>query len=454
MTTSVTHLSHSIRLSVRFDAGNSDSHAVDVCIPATSTFGEALPEIVELADAPMLSVPWQARTAAGLSIDPSVPLGQTELGHGCVIVCSPLEDDEVTLHKDAAEALSDLPIEFDARGLAAAATSIGAVCLTLLAARSSLPTVPAAALFLLLLTTMLGITVWLRALAPAEELARNVLVLGCAALGAVTVWVLIAGLTVPPTLEQRGWISLASLSSAAGILAALAWVAAVHARVLAAACSSVCLLAAGSTSLLVVRTMSEGSAVVLILAFLLIILAPRLSAAIAGLTVPPLPAAGQDLKVSDHTLDRADERATQAAALFDGICLGTGLTASGALLTLGFIGDRPGFTTALCLAASAACVLHAARHRSAPAMWGLWLWTMSALLAGVVVAMSAGTWGVLVAILAGLTCLSAPLWAHRVRYFSPTVFHWIERMESLALAAVFPLAAHVAGLFDAIRGLG
>ncbi|QGU02835.1 hypothetical protein CKALI_09900 [Corynebacterium kalinowskii] len=441
---------------MRFDvSGSEDARtSVDVCIPASSSFGEAMPEILELAEAPILSVPWQARTAAGQPIDPALPLLHTGISHGDVIVCTPLEESDVSLRKDAAEALSDLPIDFDARGLAAVAGAVGVGCLTLLSARSSLPTVPPAALFLLLLTTVIATTVWLRAIAPNEVIARNVLALCSCALGTATVWTLIVGLELPSDISQRGWVVLAALSGGAGILAALSWIAALHTRVLAAATSCISLIAVGACSLLAVRTISEGAAVVVIAAFIVLLFAPRLSTTLAGLSVPPLPAAGQDLKVSDHTIDRPDERAHRATELLDGICIGTGISAAAALMTLATIGDRPGFTTAFCLAASAACALHAARHRSAPAMWGLWLWTMTGLFSGALVAMSAGTWGVMVALLSGLLALSAPLWAHRVRAFSPTLFHWLERLEALALAAVFPLAAHIAGLFDAIRGLG
>lgn len=451
-----TNLSHSIRVTVRFDvaAGLEPHSSIDVCIPAASSLGETLPEILELADAPLLSVPWQARTAAGTPIDPVLPLAQAGVSHGAVIVCTPLEEAPVPLRKDAAEALSDLPIEFNARGLSAVAAAVGVGCLAMLSGRSSLPTVPPAALFLLLLVTMTATVVWLRALSPGEVIARNVIALCCAALSTASVWVLIAGLEVPADISARGWIALASLCGGAGVLAALAWAVGLDTRVLTATSCSLGLLAVGALALLTVRTLSEGAAVLVVAAFTLLLFAPRLATALAGLSVPPLPAAGQDLKISDHEIDRPDERARRAVDILDGLCLGIGLTTAVALWVLGIIGDRHGFTTALCLAASASCALHAARHRSSPAMWGLWTLTMSGLGAGALVAMNAGTWGVMVALLAGLLALSAPLWAHRVRTFSPTMFHWVERLEALALAALFPLAAHAAGLFDALRGLG
>ena len=39
-------------------------------------------------------------------------------------------------------------------------------------------------------------------------------------------------------------------------------------------------------------------------------------------------------------------------------------------------------------------------------------------------------------------------------HLEPTTIVWFERAEALALAACLPLAAHLAGLFDLIRGLG
>ncbi|HHU68445.1 MAG TPA: hypothetical protein GXZ33_11505 [Corynebacterium sp.] len=50
--------------------------------------------------------------------------------------------------------------------------------------------------------------------------------------------------------------------------------------------------------------------------------------------------------------------------------------------------------------------------------------------------------------------LTAPLWVPRVPEVEPTTVVWWERAESLALAASLPLAAHLAGLFVLIRGLG
>lgn len=54
----------------------------------------------------------------------------------------------------------------------------------------------------------------------------------------------------------------------------------------------------------------------------------------------------------------------------------------------------------------------------------------------------------------GMTALSSPLWISRLGSPQPTTVAWLEKAESLLVAAVFPLAAHLMGLFALIRGLG
>ena len=66
-----------------------------------------------------------------------------------------------------------------------------------------------------------------------------------------------------------------------------------------------------------------------------------------------------------------------------------------------------------------------------------------------------GTW--VLSVIVGLivvAMLSVPVWAGKLQQIEPTTIVWFERAEALALAACLPLAAHLAGLFEFIRGLG
>ncbi|MEJ5997559.1 type VII secretion integral membrane protein EccD [Corynebacterium sp. H130] len=457
MTTSFQQLAHSLRITVSFNAGDSalkqGSTSADVCVPAAASLADALEELEEAAGAPIISVPWQARTAGGTDISMSEPLSLSGVSHGDIIFFTPVEEAAPSISKNSAEALSDLGSELDARGLAAASTVVGLAALTLLAGRSGLPNVPHFALFLLLALGLIAVTAWLRFTAPGEVLAKNVLAVGSSVMAGTSVWMLVAGPTIPTDWAQRGWILLASLSALIGVFAFLTWVTGLSWACVAGVGSASVLATVFAVALLIVRTQLNAAAVLIFVACVFLLLAPNLATTLAGLSVPPLPAAGQDLKVADHTISDPDAKAVRATSLLDGLCIGIGLCASVALIYQGIHAAQPGFTTALCVANSMAIAMHAARHRSTGAMWGLWVWTCAGVLGASIAGLSAGAGGVLVSLLAGAIAVSAPLWAAQVRHLPPTTLNWLEKLEALALATALPLAAHLAGLFDAIRSL-
>ena len=57
------------------------------------------------------------------------------------------------------------------------------------------------------------------------------------------------------------------------------------------------------------------------------------------------------------------------------------------------------------------------------------------------------------AALAALAAAATVAWAPRVPDVEPTTIVWFERAEIAATIAVIPLAVHLTGLFDMIRGL-
>ena len=58
-----------------------------------------------------------------------------------------------------------------------------------------------------------------------------------------------------------------------------------------------------------------------------------------------------------------------------------------------------------------------------------------------------------VAALAALAAAATVAWAPRVPDVEPTTIVWFERAEIAATIAVIPLAVHLTGLFDMIRGI-
>lgn len=456
MAASATHLTHSIRLAFRIDLGEYSTQqlAVDASVPASSTLAEAIPTITDLAEAPLISVPWLARTAGGDIIDLTAPLAHAGLKHGDVIVLSPWEDIDPPVKKDAAEALADLGVVFSPQGLAGAAAVIGLLGTGYLCAISQLPTVPPTALFALATLVTMCLAAWIPYVAPSQGFAR-----GCyftlSAFGAgVTLWTLITGDRIPERLGEVGWLGAASISAAGGVALLMWWLARPHLTVVVAVLTMCALGIASSATLLVVESFEAALAATVGCCFAVLIAAPGLAAMLAGLRVPALPAAGQDLRVADHSVPDPELRALRATMIVDGVCTGCGIVVSGAVITLAVSVTQPAFVAALSLSSAAAVALHAARHRSLVSMWGLWLWTLASLVASMLASVAAGPGGVLAAFVATILTVTAPLWAHRVRELSPTAFNWLEKAEGLALAAVFPLSAHLAGLFDAIRGLG
>lgn len=199
--------------------------------------------------------------------------------------------------------------------------------------------------------------------------------------------------------------------------------------------------------------------------------APSFTTHLVGLKVPQLPTAGQDLNVSDSVQDDVDQRADRAGLAYEGVCIGAAAAGLPALALLAVMPVSSTnlvavlFAQLLCVALAGATVLHAVRHARVVSSWAL---TGLAVAATAVAAIyAARSWSTLttsppwsiwvlsalaVGVLAAM--VSTPLWASKVALAAPTTIAWCERAETLAIAACLPLAAHVAGIFLLIRGLG
>ena len=430
---------HALRLTVRFHVGTYRREA-DLALPSASALADLLPEITALCGAPRISRPWQATTAAGVELDPAVPLHRTGLDHGDVLILTPRHDVPAPVVRDSAEALVDAAAAPAAAGLATAGAVTGCLGLVLVLlifqpAWVALAAGAAAALLVLL---------WRRGIRVLGLLAA-VLAAGA---GAVAVLA-----DAPADDSSQGWAALAMVLCATLGAGAAAATGGLGRRTSAAlAAGGVLLLAAVPGFFLPADT--APAALVLLAGLALITTAPGIAGRWAGLRVPRLPTAGQNLAVSDDPPTDAPDRARRALDLHEGLAMGTALGLVPAVLLIGWSGG--GFAQALCVATAGAVLLHAARHRHAVPAWA---WLLTGLAAGLGIALAA-VHGEGHPVLAGvativtLAGLTAPLWAERVPELEPTTVVWWERLETLAVAAALPLAAHLAGLFTLIRGLG
>lgn len=437
---SSTMSTHVLRLTVRVHVG-AFHREVDLSVPASSTLADALPEILELCGAPRITRPWRATTAAGQPLDQAEALHHAPLDHGSVLVLTPAEPVDAPIVRDSAEALA---AEFGAgpgaHGAAQLAAVIG-VATTVLLASVFLPwpaalAIGSGAAVLLLL--------WRR---DAHLLAYAAIV--AAALAAATY-------TSPSDWWASGWAVVAG--TAAGLLLTLlgAALGLVGTRAGTAFLStSLLLLCTAAGDLLPWLPAPTAPAAATVLGCLaLLTLGPGLATRSAGLQVPALPTAGQDLTISDTAQPDVQDRARRAGDINDGLALGTATATAPALLALGSSGGL--WAQLLCLTVAGAVLMHAARHRAALPGWSLTVIGLSACAGAVLAAVHEEPHPLRLGVAALITCatLSAVLWAPTVRDLAPTALAWWERTEFLAVLACLPLAVHLTGLFGMIRGLG
>ncbi|WCZ31836.1 hypothetical protein CMASS_01885 [Corynebacterium massiliense DSM 45435] len=482
---------HTIRATVRIHVGTYRKE-LDLSLPATSSVGECVDEIIDFTGAPRITRPWRVSTAAGRRIDPTVAVRDTALVDGSVVVLSPEEHAPAPVIRGAAEALATDAAEAAPRGIPVTWSVIGAMCAA--AVIHAAAPLPVALVAVGALTGAIG--VWCRRRIDPTPLS---IVATVAMVLAAAYWV---ADDVAPSLS----LVCAAMALAGGFALFLGHLARLHGPrttaavltcVVMAALAALGALMPGPTSALgTTRAPATASAsMVLAAALITVTIAPGLTSRAAGLKVPQLPTAGEDLGVADTPPDDAGDNAARALKLYSGVTLGLtfaclpacaalAFAGSGVRFPLGWAGlpgdsveplvgthaDGAGFAQALLYIISGAMALHAARHREPVAEWALNALTASAAGAACLAAWvrwaewpagagsSAGTehpWVMLaVAAILAVCALTVPLWAHAVPSLEPTTVRWAERAESLAVAACLPLAAHLLGLFVLLRGLG
>ncbi|WIM68135.1 type VII secretion integral membrane protein EccD [Corynebacterium breve] len=433
--TSATH--HVVRLTVRLDVGAHHSHA-DLTIPSSSTFGEALPEILGLIEAPVITQPWEFATAAGLVYPLDVPTHNLALRNGQVLVLRPRVEQAAPVVRDAAESLSAQADAHDQVGSVERATSVlGIFILTLLF--SHVMKLPAA-------ITLGAIIALLLSAFVQSQLISIYAIMGAGT--AIALWVMGAN---PDASSVALGIIVGSVASCILLIGA-GYVSRIGIRGLACGATAALVLIGGSVGVwLPSDTAPAGCAILIALG--IVMAAPGIATRVVGLHIPRVPTAGEEMPdADDHQLD-VDSRAKVAKLVSDGIPVGLAVGLLPAFWLLGFQGGE--WAWALCSCFAAALAVHASRHHYPIPRISLVAIVMTALLTGVIALIRVDAHpGFLVA--AGIIVLiavSAPLWSHVVSEFEPTTIVWFERAEQVAIIAVIPLAIHLAGIFELIRGL-
>lgn len=426
---------HIVRVTVRISVVTFHRD-IDVTLPTSSTLSEVLPELARLVELPEVHRPWQATTAGGAVLDMHTPLYALKLHDGATVSLRPQEPTPPPVVRDAADALAGAAdAARQVRGLDVAATFSGLAAVLLLA-RVFAP--------------------WPVALAAVALLALAVASIGRsrAAFAAVP---LLAGLAAGVWVAGGGGATSLGLGALAGLLTAAVSVGIGVALRLAGAAQvaftvAVCVLAGTGAAGMWLPGPLAPPALTVLTGVLGVMATPGAATRAAGLTVPRVPTAGEEFDRSDDYQYDVDARSAAASTIASAISAAIAVCCVPALLWLGRAGGA--WTFAFCLGVAAALVVYASRqHWSVPRAC-LTAVALSAVVAASAAAAQTGHAAcIAVAALAALAAAATVAWAPRVPDVEPTTIVWFERAEIAATIAVIPLAVHLTGLFDMIRGL-
>ncbi|MEX3504247.1 type VII secretion integral membrane protein EccD [Corynebacterium sp. LK2510] len=432
---------HIVHVTLRVDVV-SFHRDVDLTLPTSSTLAEVIPALARLIDLPAVHRPWQATTVAGAPLDLNTALHQLKLYDGAVIVLRPQEPTAPPVVRDAAEALAAAaPRAAQVSGLDTAASLAGCAAL----AAVLFPLAGAATALAVVGGVGVALSMFARSRALFVTAAVSV-ALACAR------WV--AG-------EPASWTSSADpawgVLAGAGTLFLVSVVGAafslLDASFTAATTTASALLAVGAVSAWLPST-AAPAAVTVAAVVIVCAAAPGIATRAAGLRIPRIPTAGEELSSADGYQPDVDVRVGRARRVSAGVCIGAALAAAPALLWLGWTGRV--WAAVLCVCTLGAVAFHAARHHYPVPRVALSTIAWVAVFACAVAAGRADAPSpvlIAVAILIALAGATAVLWASRIPELEPTTLVWFERAESLALVAALPVAAHIAGVFDMVRGL-
>lgn len=460
----MTLIDHVLRVHIRVDFGG-DVEAIrsgtDVCLPATSSLAETLPDILALVNAPNITVPWEGFTGSGHKIDPGKPLHSQGLTQGSVLIIAPQRPVPAAISKDSAEALCDLSLNTQKpRGTLDIAALAGFIGLAIVLLLAPIPTIGNEWRCLLLVLAATAILSWRK---------NSVLFVATVVFGGGSAWWAVLSPTDPLPTALRDTVNatdggLAMFSAGATVVVTSGVLQVLrrhHLRIFSACCTVGALIAVAALGAWIFTPgfnvarydwVFSVAGFGIACAVLLLAFSPTISCGFAGLRVPRLPSAGQDLSISDESASNPEQQAQRATLILDGMLSGIACFMIPALCAVGMAGG--GFSQALCITTGASVLIHAHRHYRTVAVWSMWLIGLSALICSAVAADRQSPAMLVVACLACVVLASSPLWSHKIETLEPTTIVWIERLESLCIAASVPLALHIAGLFILIRGLG
>lgn len=435
---------HIVRVTVRVSVA-AFHRDIDVTLPTSSTFAEVLPELARLVDLPQVHRPWEISTAGGAPLDMHAPLYQQKLFDGSVIVLRPQEPVPPPVVRDAADALVyTAQSARSARGIDAAASLTGLVALLALAfAAAPLP---------LALAGVGLAAVCIAALGTSQAVFAAAPVLFAAAAGT---WV--AGR--PDAALGQHWqesdLALGVIAAAlAGVVTTGAGVALRLAGPFFAACVlTVALLGTVGAAGAWLPGPLAPCALVVLTGIVAVLFTPGVATRAAGLKVPRVPTAGEEFDRSDDYQRDVDTRSANAATIAAGISAGIAASSVPALAWMAWRGGA--WVTVFCLCAAGALIIHAMRHHWPVPRVCLAAVSLVAVAASAVALARTDAHPALIALVAAVALVAASTvaWSNRVFELEPTTIVWFERLEAAAIIAVIPLALHVSGLFDLIRGL-
>ncbi|ALC05050.1 hypothetical protein CDES_02985 [Corynebacterium deserti GIMN1.010] len=447
-----------LRVSVRIDltVGDMPVAVADLALPAGSSIAEILDEILELTGAPHISRPWVARTAAGAPIDSGLPLSATQVAQGDVIVLSPQRELPAPIIRDVAEALVEHSADHRAGHLLELMTCAGIVGISTLLFSPLAAEINVAARLAMLLGICALLLLWLPThrtpvLSSALPIALSI--------GASVASAVFVSTSTGDSSHAVSWILLSvsgTLLVACGVVHLVFRPALLGTATLVTIALHLLVLA-GTSALWdrhVLEDFSGPASVTIAVSTIGLSLAPKLAAQLAGVRVPTLPTAGQDLSVSDAPLPEPEKRIKKTKTLFDAQMLGHATVCAPLLL----LSTSPGTWVSILFAAcvAIASLLHANRHQVAIPVWSLMvvaaLGSVSMIVSAAFSPNPSPAWIIFSALVA-LVLATVGVWVAKIPPLEPTTIVWLERLETLCLAASLPLALHVLDVFGMLRGL-
>nr|WP_120491034.1 type VII secretion integral membrane protein EccD [Corynebacterium lactis] len=452
-------------LRVRIDALHTPTDEplprVDIALPTSVETAALIPDIldvfgIDIADYPLAQ--WQLRTGTGSVVPAESTLRESAIAPGALLLLTndpgPIPAPRLfDVADQMADALAGIGIVDGFIGRAVAMLGTVAVALSMLILSGTDHALAAAVCFV----AAGGVAAGLRLAVDKKASPKTVTTL-LAQIAVLAVACAICFVGVPPWQLHSRWEPAAATAvtlEVIGIALLVATPLQNYARAMktvGASASATGLVASAYAAGIAGLGQEVPAAGITAAASLIgLLVAPAVAVSAAGIRVPRIPAAGEPFEIDDRVA--APETAPENAGwLFDGFA-GTSAIALAAATAGALLGAGPEWTWPMALAAASVVFLavHSRGHaRSFPA--GATAVSSAAIAVSIAVhQFGQGHWYVSVALIAPMlagTALTA-LDASRV---SPTARRAAEFVEAIAIAAILPAAAIIAGVPELVAG--